>query len=491
VKNYLYTSTKSFDLSNYPDEAWTYLSGTPDATSSAEKYFKGVPWLYRGVTIRADAIASMPFALFRGDTEFDKSDDWQNKVGFIPDPGRLWWLIEACLTLEGKAYLFSDNVGKARKLLRYLRPDGMTPVFSPDTGQLMHFKRNKAAKGVNRNEFEPVRDVVYFWHDDPYVETGAGEPMSSPGKAALMASGVIANVDEFMAGFFKRGLIKATVLGLPQGTPKEEKDRVENFFNNFLSGIKNIGRVKAINADAVTVNVVGDGLKELQVRDLTDVQREDISTALGIPHSLLFSQASNFATAQQDDLHFYSKTIVPECRFIESVLNKQVFEPLGLRLEFLEQSMDIFQEDEEQRAESVSFFIDFAIKCPTFELFMATLHTYGFELSPDMEAAAKAYYEQKEAEREEMRQMQMDAAQEPEQNPTTGNNPTSVQAELRKWERKAIKSLERGKAANVPFESEVIPLSLSGAISGALEAARTPEDVKQVFADCERWGVYP
>jgi hypothetical protein len=329
MKNYLVTATKSIEFPQYPDSAWTWLSGKPADANSPESYFRAVPWLYRGVTIRADALAALPFKLFKGEAEFDTSEDWQNKVGFIPDPHRLFWLIEACLTLEPMAYLFSDNVGKMRKKLRYIRPDGVTPVIDPVAG-LTKFKR--PVGGVER-EFRPVQDIVYFWRDDPYTESGAGEGTASPGKAALMASGVIANVDEFMAGFFKRGLVKATVLGVPQATPKEEKEKLESWFNNFLAGIKNVGRIKAINADAVSVNVIGDGLKELQVRDLTDVQREDIATALGIPNSLLFSDAANFATAQQDDLHFYSKTIVPECRFIEAVLNEQVFTPLGLALQ--------------------------------------------------------------------------------------------------------------------------------------------------------------
>jgi hypothetical protein len=130
------------------------------------------------------------------------------------------------------------------------------------------------------------------------------------------------------------------------------------------------------------------------------------------------------------------------------------------------------------------------LKAPTFEVWLETCHTFGFELSPKMETAAKAYYEQKEKESEEMRQMQHGSRRAGAE-PDHGQQSGSVQAELRKWEKKSIKSLERGKAANVPFESEVIPLSLSGAISGALEAATTPEAVKQVFADCERWGVYP
>ena len=92
------------------DIGWTILTGEDNNTATTQELFEAVPWLYRGITLRADAVAGMPFALYRGQTEYDTSKDWQNRVGFLPNPTDLFWLIEASLTLTNKAYLFSDNV---------------------------------------------------------------------------------------------------------------------------------------------------------------------------------------------------------------------------------------------------------------------------------------------------------------------------------------------------------------------------------------------
>jgi HK97 family phage portal protein len=85
---------------------------------------------------------------------------------------------------------------------------------------------------------------------------------------------------------------------------------------------------------------------------------------------------------------------------------------------------------------------------------------------------------------------------EPEENP--------IRADLIHWQRKAYKRAKSGQVAAVPFESEVIPVSLHAAISGALEGAQTGADVRRIFnplingfevtpqhVKAAAWGTYP
>ena len=57
----------------------------------------------------------------------------------------------------------------------------------------------------------------------------------------------------------------------------------------------------------------------------------------------------------------------------------------------------------------------------------------------------------------------------------------TMEDHLDKWRRKAIKNVGKEKASQ--FDSDLIPLSLNGAISGALEEAETEEEVLAIFAD--------
>ena len=471
-KQLLLTATKSFDLEQYPEAAWKMLGGPGESGLSPAKYFRAVPWLYRAVDIRAQAVSTMPFTLYRGKTEFDTSSDWQNKVVFLPNPRALLWLLEACLTLEPQAYLFSDNSGATRKRLRYILPNGAEPHIDPVQG-LRYFTRIVA--GVQR-QFQPGKDVIYFWRSDPYTEEGAGPGNSSPARAALTAAGVLANIDEFISGYFAHGAVKATILGV-KGTPnREEVVKLETWWKQFVGGVKNAWGGKVVNSEAITPTVIGEGLESLGNNTLTNERREDIATALGVPHSLLFSNAANFATAQQDDKHFYSKTIIPECELIAEVLNEQVFTPLGLHFEFHPETLDAFQSDTSEQATALSQFTTAGIPL------LLAMDLVGIELTDEQRAELEKAQADKEARAEEMAAQLGAGNGKPPVPGEDGEQPeTPAQADTRKWMTKAVKAVKRGESAAVPFDSDDIPGAEQERIRAALATCTTAEEVKAVF----------
>jgi hypothetical protein len=78
--------------------------------------------------------------------------------------------------------------------------------------------------------------------------------------------------------------------------------------------------------------------------------------------------------------------------------------------------------------------------------------------------------------------------------PVNGKPPQNTQQrslDLDRWQRKAIHLLRDGKNASCEFESELIPLSISAAIKGALEVADSEEMVKAVFENANEWEMYP
>ena len=139
------------------------------------------------------------------------------------------------------------------------------------------------------------------------------------------------NMDVFGSMFFERGAINPTVVTI-QGFDRlqeAEQQRVRSWFDRTMTGLRNAFSVLPL-ATETSIQQLGSGIGDLTVPDLTDAKRQDISTALGIPQSLLFSNASNYATARQDDLHFYDKTILPQARFISEKLNQQLFSKFKL-----------------------------------------------------------------------------------------------------------------------------------------------------------------
>ncbi len=465
-------AAKGVRLSDLPPEAWQYLRGGTSGGDRA-KLHRAVPWLFRGVDLRADAVADMPFVVFRGETEHDNSKDWQNKVGFLPHPRDVLWLVEAALVMWGYCYLEQGrNIGKRLKELRYLLPTTVRPEIDPEVG-LTGFTRSLGGKTLQLD----ISDICYFWNPDPFVEVGP--PESSPAQASLAAAGVLYNVDEFAAAFFARGAIKGTLLTVKGNPPEQEKERIKSWWERLFSGIKNAWSDAVVNADAVMPVVVGEGLESLEKSDLTRSKREDIATALGIPHTMLFSDAANYATAERDTLNFYDMTIKPECAFIQEVLNEQVFEPLGYQLRFQPEALPVYQEDEQQRSTSLA-----SLRASGLPLLMA-MDILGYELSEEQRAELEKVEAERQAQAAALARQFGDSGAQDSRN---RDDDDPANSELRTWRRWALKRIQAGKPLREFRTAHVAP-ALAAAIAGALEGCEAPAEVDAVFDNV--WMGYP
>lgn len=466
TKTILFDGKKSITLDQYPPDAWDFITGGP--TPKEADYYKFIPTLYRGVQLRAQAVASMPFRLMKGEREYDTSADWQNKVGFMPNPTQLLHLIEAALTMTGTAYLFRERSRVATKELRYIVPGSVTPQIDPLKG-LTGFKR--PVNGVDKNF--TTDDIIYFWLPDPYVEEGP--PKNYPAAAAGISSSVLLAVGYFSSGYIDHGMIRAMLFTVTGNPPESEKQKLKSWGKTFLSGMRNVFNLEVVNADTVKPVIIGEGLKELENVTLTQEMREDIAVAIGIPMSILFAGAANYATASQDDLNFLSKTVVPECDFITSILNEQIFEPLKLKWKFMPETLDAFQEDENNRAAALKTLVDSGIP-----LLMA-MDLLGFELTDKQKAELKKLEAEPEPETPSTLEGQpnITVSQVPQ---LQANNETNYEEELRRWERKSLNAIRRGSPAQVAFESTVLSPKAVGRIYNRLAQCKSEDDIRGLFA---------
>ena len=345
----LYDGHRKTNINNLPEEAWEYLRGEGQ-DSGLKELQKKVPWLYRGMNIRANSVASIPFSIYKGEAEWDTSEDWQNKIDILPDPWKLLRKLEMAMVLFNYGYLHqpSNKYGFAKEL-RYLMPTTIKPDITEQEG-LVGFKRKLRGKEIPLT----IEEILYFWGDDPYVEIG--HPQSSPGTAALAAAGVLMSVDEFAAAFFERGAIKATILAVPQGTQEVQRDKLRKWWQG-LVGKGNAFATEVLNADAVTATTIGEGIEGLENTSLTQDKKEDISTALGIALSKMFPTTATDSNRAEDEKSYLNDTIIPQTRFYEGVFNSQLFTDLGYTWKFRPEKLDIFQEDETKRSQAFSLYV--------------------------------------------------------------------------------------------------------------------------------------
>lgn len=447
------------DLDNFLD--WL-VSQDGGGETSIRQAHKVVPWLFRGTDIRKNAVANVPFKIYnqRGD-EVDSSQNYQNVVGFLENPFRLLREIEGSLTLTGRAYLWNSHNQVKVLDLRYLVPTTVKPIITEAQG-LIGWERNTGSgwRPV------PLEDIVYFWSDDTFVEVGP--PEAAPGVAALLASGLLISIDEHATKFTQRGMIKATLIKVPRGTDKDERSRIRKWFQKRILGLENVGAVETMEADTVEAHTIGEGLAELAEVELTTEKRRDISTALGVPMTRLFSgEAGGLGgggVVTQDDKNFYTDTVVPETDFIATELNRQVMNPMGYSLRFHPETMDVFQEDEAQRAGAVKTYVDTG-----YPLSVAS-QILGVELPEGMEYS------------------DLDVMEETASETINGK---AAKNDEKRWRSVALRRLKAGESPAYNFESEYIDNQRHTQILTALRTATTQEEVKAAFAARFQVPFYP
>lgn len=486
---YIYDGLKASLLWDEATDAWKYISNAPGGEQTESKdYYKAIPTIFRGVNMIANAVSKMPFTITgKGGKEVDNSQDYQNKIGFLPSPRRIFSLASLSLDLTGKSYFRrAGNVAGIMKELVYMVPTSIEPVFDEQAGALTGFKRTLNAGSVDMKKEE----LVYFWLPDPFIELGP--PTAYPVKAALLAAGVLKNLDTFVALYFERGAVRPVIVSA-KGVPQEaERERMETWFTKLMGGIKGAFSWKVFNAETVSIEQVGDGLESLRDVELTASAREDVALALNIPYTKLFSRSAGGlgggGVVEQDDLTFYDETITPRCEFLAEVLNDQLMKGAGYKLEFQPESLGIYQQDEQELSQALT-----AYTGAGFSLLMAC-DILGIELTEEQRAQLEKEAAEKEARQQQMEKLrnQAPAPEEEENNPQfqqRGKDKDEAMAEGKRWRRVCLESLRKGKPLPIDWNPEFMPAAMAAAISGALIECKTADDVKAVFANS--WMGYP
>lgn len=484
MKNrYMFTDgVKSIDLPQYPNEAWHFYGEEPEKTKD---YYASVAAVFRAVNITADATANMPFALVKGNHDYDHSDKWENKVGFMPNPWELIRLWRMSLTMTNTAYAFMEN---KPALLRYIVPTTITPIVDSVKG-LTAFKRTL---GTSSREYDIVNGncpVKYMWRLDHTTELLPTK--STEFKAMCAAAGILYYSDYFVESFFKRGGIKPTMLILKGMTNKDTVEKIEGIWDKIIRGYyKYLGKIfQGVDAaGGLEAQTIGEGVDSMKDDTLTQSKIADVAMAMGIPLSILLANSANYATAQVEYKTWYDNKLLPDCRFMASALNDQIFTKFGLRFEFRPEMTDPGQEDEVSRAGAYSAYITAGI------LPSVAAQIVGIELPEGVEfaaldAMAKEKTEQAQRNKEAIAESQSSTdtqsstdEQRAEKTPPTKFVPNIDQLhELELWRKFAFRKLKKGEPLDFPFDVKTLPEEVASVIRWDLAGSTDEDGIRSAF----------
>lgn len=479
---------KSF-LIGTNDEGWRVISGQPEGRNGdVLGAYTVVPIVYRCARLRAKSVQSMPLALYRGKNDISDTPEGVIELARIR---QLLYLFELSLVIYGRGHALKEQgVLTRQERLRWVATPGIAPNYSTANG----------ISGYTRNGKQlTVDQVLSVWLQNPSVDIG---PDVSPVAVALRAAGVLDNIDTFLERFFDGGAIKATLLQISGNVAEPEKKKLEAWWKKALSGVKNAFNAAAVSA-AVTPVPIGDSIKDTINVELNSSKLADVLTAMEVPASLVLANAANYATAARDVQNFYSQCVIPEAQLIVDELNK-FYAAQGLEIWLLPERLEAFQQAELNKAKALKDISG----GPVLTQSEARQRLSLPPLAPDSVEAQRLELAAQLALAQQMVDLgysieqaaQITGLPEPTkqaepavtiiQAPPALSEPTEEfeedqedleQEDLKKWQRKALKRLERGQQALCSFESDYINPADAELIQHALEHAESVEAVKAAF----------
>ncbi len=355
--------TKGANRYNYPFDAsnvmrmedffGSHASNLRNNPMSVRRAWRFVGLFAQGVEKRSKAVRNIPYKIYRGKRVIYDSRDtakrprilhWMRgdkEMGYTSFNDLIKLTIEG-LILDGRAAWGLDYHMGALKGIRWWSPDYWEPRYNEFYTKIEGVERQvgRDADMGNTRYLWPLECVGLFFDRDTYCESGP--PELSVGRKAAIHASVLHGMDRFLNVHMQRGLLKATVILVPKGTRDEERKMFNTRFGRMTGGKKQ--RHITLEADSVDVKEIGEGLADLSSGTVERQQKESLLNALDVPHGLILSGDTNARGTKEELLYqFYQQTVMPDAARFADEVNAQVLEPMGLRMKFSVDRLDVMR----------------------------------------------------------------------------------------------------------------------------------------------------
>jgi HK97 family phage portal protein len=325
-------------------------AGSSDTTEAQEwartsygSYYATSTPAYRAVKLRADAIASAPLVVHKGDPRGDsKPVGPDHPIQSLLDHVNPWWTradllkaTETYLSLWGSAFWFINRdvpEGSRHKVeLWPLRPDNVEIVADPgDKGSNkpnVYIRGYKYTRSVGRTVVLLPEEVVWFRYINPLAEFGGLSPVA----AARLSLDMGRDALSFNRRFFQTGAMPQDLVFTVNGPIAEEE--AEAFYARLHqrhAGVSRAHRPMLWDlSQGGKPERLGLTQRDMEFMAALNYTVEDASRVWGVPPPKMYSQTrSIYNNVKQADIEFYTDTISSEWSFLESEVNELLFSNL-------------------------------------------------------------------------------------------------------------------------------------------------------------------
>jgi HK97 family phage portal protein len=325
------------------EERW----GHDDADFSPPEYLDYIATsnnVYTCVTRRANALASLPLVLYKGQKKDSRKEVETGNARTLLDSVNPWMtfdrlihLTEQYLCLTGEAFWFLER-GKSKTRppteIWPVRPDWVKIVphtrdfisgfllFPPDGGEPIPYSTD---------------EVIWFAYPNPLDPYSGLAPLAAARLAADTAQAAMqSNRAIFSNGTQLGGVLSPADNGAI--TPEQAK-RLQDDFKRGFKGVANAHRL-AILDFAVKYQQWTMTPKDAEFLGALDLTLEEIARAFGIAPDLLGGSKRTYQNAPEARYAFWADTIASEARFVQSVITERLLPMVGTEADVAEFSFD-------------------------------------------------------------------------------------------------------------------------------------------------------
>jgi hypothetical protein len=311
-------SVSMLDIDNFMD----WQMGQQERIENPRELYAAVAWTFWAINLRCDSAAAIPYSIYTMDSDEDTEE---NEVKWPIELSPLLWLTEAWLQLEGAAYWLKRRNRVVIKDLQVLNATTMK-ILTYDAEGPVTFRQTVGGK----TQDYPAEDVVYFHTFSPTRDLGPG---TASGNVSAEPAGLIRNANQYASSFFANGAVPLVLLTTEGAVPENTKAEIRNTWTKLVQGVKKAFSTVVLE-HGLTPTVISPPLKDMTMPELETTKRQQILVAHKIPQGM-GEPSSNRATQEWLQFEFWTQCVLPEMRVhIIPILDKQLLNPLGLRIGF-------------------------------------------------------------------------------------------------------------------------------------------------------------
>lgn len=318
----------------------------------------GVPTVYRCINIKANAVAMLPFQVFKrtnSGREREKNHIVARLLESRPNPYqgpfKFKHLIETHRNTWGNAYINIDwGIDGRPRALWLLNPAVTEPYMDVQTNTLWYITTT------------PQGETLKIGHNDIIHLTALstdGLKGKPPIQVAREAIGSSQAAQKFKGKFYKHGAVNSGYLKIPGMLNSEAKEVIREEWERANTGINNAQRVAILDAGLEFQNI-SMPLRDAQFIESMRFDKAEIATMFDVPlHMVNELERATHSNIEHENLSFIRNTLSPILKQYEEEFGYGLFSERELKRYYLKFNLEsLLRADKKTQAEFYKTMLD-------------------------------------------------------------------------------------------------------------------------------------